>query len=70
MKETKKINGVVKWFNDMKGFGFISGEDNQDYFCHRNSIIFNELLKEGDKVLFEPEHTEKGLQGKNVEKLI
>ena len=32
------MNGKVKWYNKMKGFGFITGEDNQDYFVHSSEI--------------------------------
>jgi CspA family cold shock protein len=52
-------NGTVKWFNDSKGFGFITGEDGIDYFVHHTSIQGNgfKSLAEGDKVTFD---TEKG----------
>jgi CspA family cold shock protein len=50
-------NGTVKWFNDSKGFGFISGEDGIDYFVHHTSIQGNgfKSLTEGDKVTFDTE---------------
>ena len=47
-------NGTVKWFNDSKGFGFITGEDGIDYFVHHTSIQGNgfKSLAEGDKVRY------------------
>lgn len=61
------LNGIVKWFNDGKGFGFIAAEG-KDYFVHFKEIQ-NEgfkTLKEGDKVSFEPAQAPKGLVAKNV----
>ena len=52
-------NGTVKWFNDSKGFGFITSEDGSDVFVHHTSIQGNgfKSLAEGDSVSFD---TEKG----------
>ena len=54
--------GTVKWFNEKKGFGFISCEDGQDYFVHHSSIEGDgfKSLAEGAKVQFEIETTDKG----------
>ncbi|MGO9015187.1 MAG: cold-shock protein [Dissulfurispiraceae bacterium] len=56
------VNGTVKWFNDSKGFGFITGEDGQDVFVHHSSIqgAGFKSLAEGDRVSFD---TEKGPKG-------
>jgi CspA family cold shock protein len=64
-------NGTVKWFNDSKGFGFISGEDGIDYFVHHTSIQGNgfKSLAEGDKVTFDTEKGEKGPKAINVVKI-
>jgi CspA family cold shock protein len=53
--------GIVKWFNDQKGFGFIASDD-KDYFVHFKEIQGQgfKSLKEGDKVQFEPGHSPKG----------
>ena len=54
--------GTVKWFNDQKGFGFISAEDGSDYFVHHTSIIGEgfKTLPEGVKVQFEIEQSDRG----------
>jgi CspA family cold shock protein len=60
--------GVVKWFNDSKGFGFIKLEDGQDVFVHHSEIKAEGFrsLKEGEKVEFELQQGEKGLKAANV----
>lgn len=59
--------GIVKWFNDGKGFGFIASE-NKDYFVHFKEIQAEgfKSLKEGDKVTFESSESLKGPLAKNV----
>ena len=63
-------NGTVKWFNDSKGFGFITGEDGIDYLVHHTSIQGNgfKSLAEGDKVTFDTETGPKGPKAINVVK--
>ena len=59
----KREEGTVKWFNDKKGFGFISREDGDDLFVHFNEIQSEggfKTLKENAKVEFEVIKTEKG----------
>lgn len=60
-------NGIVKWFNDGKGFGFISSNGN-DFFVHFKEIQGQgfKSLKEGDRVSFEPGQSPKGPVAKNV----
>lgn len=60
--------GTVKWFNDRKGYGFISRADGKDVFVHFSNIAQEgfKSLKEGDKVSFEVQETERGLQAVNV----
>ncbi len=64
-------NGTVKWFNDSKGFGFITSEDGTDVFVHHTSIQGNgfKSLAEGDKVSFDIEKGPKGPKAINVVKL-
>ena len=63
--------GTVKWFNDSKGFGFISCEDGSDAFVHHSTIQGDgfKSLAEGDAVSFEVEAGEKGPRAINVVKL-
>ena len=70
-KEVKKMaNGTVKWFNESKGFGFITREDGSDVFVHYSSIQSNgyKSLAEGDTVSFDTENGPKGLKAINVVK--
>jgi len=58
--------GTVKFFNEAKGFGFITGEDGKDTFVHANDL--NGLkIKEGDKVSFDTQQGKKGLNAVNVD---
>jgi CspA family cold shock protein len=63
--------GVVKWFNDTKGFGFITLDGGPDVFAHHAEIRANgfKSLQEGDKVKFDLDQGPKGLQAKNIEKI-
>jgi CspA family cold shock protein len=61
--------GSVKWFNDAKGFGFITQDDGgEDVFCHHSAIQMQgfKTLHEGQKVEFEVTRGPKGLQAQNV----
>jgi cold shock protein len=61
-------SGTVKWFNDAKGFGFISAEDGTDLFVHFSAIQGNgfKSLAEGAAVEFEAVRGPKGMQAANV----
>lgn len=63
--------GTVKWFNDKKGFGFISQENGDDVFVHQTSIQSEgfRTLAEGDKVEFEVVKDQKGYKATKVVKL-
>jgi len=60
--------GRVKWFNDKKGYGFISRENDSDIFVHFSAIKKDgfKTLNEGDEVEFEISNGPKGLQATNV----
>ncbi|TXI48657.1 MAG: cold-shock protein [Lysobacter sp.] len=64
-------SGTVKWFNDAKGFGFITPENGQDLFVHFRSIQGTgfKSLKEGQKVTFKVVQGQKGLQADEVQAL-
>jgi CspA family cold shock protein len=63
--------GTVKWFNDSKGFGFISQENGDDVFVHHTAIQSEgfKSLSEGDQVEFEVEQGQKGSKASNVVKI-
>ncbi len=65
-----RINGTVKWFNDAKGFGFISREGGPDVFVHFTAITGSgfKSLAEGDQVEFEVVQGQKGPQAADVAK--
>ena len=62
--------GKVKWFNDQKGFGFITPESGNDVFVHYSAVTGDgfKTLKEGDPVEFEIKQGPKGEQAVNVTK--
>ena len=63
--------GTVKWFNDSKGFGFITEDGGQDVFVHHSEIRTEgyRTLEEGEKVEFEVIAGEKGPRAKNVKRV-
>jgi CspA family cold shock protein len=63
--------GIVKWFNDAKGFGFIEQENGPDVFVHFSAIQMEgfKSLAEGDRVSFEVIQGDKGPQSSNVMKV-
>ena len=71
MKQSFRERGAVKWFNDAKGFGFITREGEPDVFVHHSAIQGNgfKTLAEGQRVEFEVVQGQKGLQAKDVRKL-
>ncbi len=64
-------NGTVKWFNESKGFGFITQDDGADVFAHYSEIQGDgfKSLAEGDVVSFDVVEGDKGLKATNIEKL-
>ncbi len=63
--------GTVKWFNESKGFGFITQEDGTDVFAHYSAIKGNgfKTLAEGDSVSFDVVEGDKGPKAENIVKL-
>lgn len=70
-EEVIMAKGVVKWFNNQKGYGFITPENGKDVFVHHSAIQGEgyKSLNEGDKVEFDITSGEKGDQAQNVVKL-
>jgi len=66
----ERERGVVKWFNNSKGHGFIGREYGNDIFCHFSAIQGEgyKSLQEGDRVEFEIVNGQKGQQASNVTK--
>lgn len=63
-------NGKVKWFNEVKGYGFLTTEDGNDVFVHYSSIAGDgfRTLTEGEEVVFEITDTPKGPQAMDVKR--
>ena len=70
-KEMFMSKGTVKWFNDAKGFGFITQEGGPDLFVHHTAIVAEGFrsLTEGDQVEFDVVNGPKGLQAANVKRV-
>jgi cold shock protein len=66
---SNRQNGTVKWFNEAKGFGFISPESGPDLFVHFRAIMGTgfKTLTEGQKVTFEAVQGQKGMQADKVQ---
>lgn len=63
------MEGTVKFFNRVKGFGFVNGDDGKDYFVHFSAVKEGQYLNEGDRVSFDGVEGDKGLKAENVELL-
>lgn len=63
------MEGIVKFFNRKKGFGFISGDDGKDYFVHFTALPKGVFLRDNDKVSFDGVEGDRGLKAENVQLL-
>ena len=61
------MKGNVKFFNEMKGFGFITGENGKEYFVHQTGLKPGVVLNENDRVKFDVEQGDRGPKAVNVE---
>lgn len=68
MESKTKMNGTVKFFNESKGFGFITGEDGKEVFVHQTALPEGVRLQENDAVTFDVEDGERGPKAVNVQK--
>jgi CspA family cold shock protein len=68
---SERVTGTVKWFNDQKGYGFLSQDDGSDVFVHHSAIQSEGFrsLAEGDHVEFSIEQGPKGLAAADVRKI-
>ncbi len=62
------MKGKVKFFNQEKEFGFITGDDGKDYFVHKSGLENGITISEGDSVEFSTEQGDKGLKAVKVSK--
>jgi len=63
------VKGKVKFYNQRKSFGFITGEDGIDIFVHKSDVPEGIILNENDDVEFEITETDRGKKAINVKKL-
>lgn len=62
------MKGTIKFFNAMKGYGFITAEDGSSVFVHKSALAEGMTLHEGDAVEFDVEQGDKGPKAANVKK--
>tara|TARA_Y100000310_G_scaffold15242_1_gene15241 strand:+ start:96 stop:287 length:192 start_codon:yes stop_codon:yes gene_type:complete len=62
------MNGTVKFFNEMKGFGFIAADDGKEFFVHQSALEEGVTLRENDAVTFDVEEGDRGPKAVNVKK--
>ena len=65
----EKMEGTVKFFNRKKGFGFVHGDDEQDYFVHFTNVAKGTFLRDNDRVSFDSAEGDRGLKAENVQLL-
>ena len=62
------MNGTVKFFNEEKGFGFVTADDGKEFFVHQTALEEGVTLREGDAVTFDVEQGDRGPKAVNVKK--
>ena len=62
------MNGTVKFFNEMKGFGFIAADDGKEFFVHQSALEEGVTLRENDAVTFDVEEGDRGPKAVNVKR--
>ena len=67
-KDKQEMKGKIKFFNEIKGFGFVTGEDGKDYFVHSTGLVGTQSLDKDDEVTFEVEKGDKGPKAVKVHK--
>ena len=70
MKGAMRLQGIVKWFSQVRGYGYISAAPGMDYWVHYSQIISDKKfrkLKMGDRINFTPMQNEKGYYAADVE---
>ena len=60
------MKGKVRWFNRKKRYGFIEGEDGEEYFVHESKLTPGLTILDNDQVSFKPITTDRGKQAENV----
>ena len=60
------MEGNVKWLSRKKGYGFIEGDDGQEYFVHHSGLTQGTFIRDNDRVSFNPTDGEKGNQAQNI----
>ena len=63
------VEGIVKFFNRTKNYGFVNGDDGKTYFVHGTGLKEGTIIDEGDKVSFTITSGDKGPKAEDVEKL-
>ena len=63
------MKGNIKWYNSLKGYGFITGEDGKDVFVHHSDLPTDVSINEEDQVEYDIEKSDRGPKAKNVKKV-
>ena len=67
--EVSAIKGKIKFFNEQKGFGFVTSESGEDYFIHISQVPEGTSLNNEDEIEFEVKDTERGQQAINISQI-
>ena len=63
------MKGKLSWFDGLKGYGFIDGDDGKSYFIHHTKLPKDLKISENDRIEFDIEETDKGNQAVRIRKL-